>query len=93
MVDERIKVVRRHAAAREVDGMRSWLQSQGRIRGLTGHESDDEEDAVPDENDTLAARVKRRRERRKAHQAWVQPVAVTALDGTPGMVCHPLHIQ
>jgi len=93
-VEDRIKTMKRHKAAREVHTMRNWLKAAGRIHDFTGYDSADEGDGVA--GDTRTAKAERRRARREAHEDWVAPKLVIAPDGTHIMVrtcthrCHML---
>ena len=84
-MEERIKTVKRHRAAREVHGMRSWLKQAGHVNDVTQFDSSDEEgNAVP--GDTRAAQAERRKARREAHEHWIAPIVMTAPDGTQVVV-------
>jgi hypothetical protein len=83
-VEERIKTMKRHLAAREVHSIRTWLKQAGRIHDFTGYDSADEGDTEPGE--TRTAKAERRKARREAHEDWVAPKLVTAPDGTQVVV-------
>ena len=83
-VEERIKTMKRHRAAREVHSMRNWLKQAGRIHDFTGFDSDDDGEYDPD--DTRTAKAERRKARREAHEDWVAPKLVIAPDGTEVVV-------
>ena len=90
-LEERIRTMKRHRAAREVHSMRNWLKQAGRIHDFTGYDSDEDGEHVP--GDTRTAKAERRKARREAHEDWVAPKVFTAPDGTEVVVRSSMRVR